>query len=718
MNVVFVTRRSHSISSQIPILTPEQGREIILKWTHSKIFHDIETSGKDPFKNIVLLEAWWSGVESDPIMVIDSTSVRVGEVVDNQYLKDKIIVAHNADFEARFNIVRGLIEGEYLCTMVTQQTLLCGMEGVLHNIVDTLKIHKIEIPEVMNKDIRNEFIGADESMDFEDKHVLYNAGDILKLPDLIAKQQIQIDKFGMNFLIHHLRAPLVKELAKAEVTGLVHDAERWLAIAERERLKAKDIAYKLNKYLTDHGIDIFTINPDLRTARQQHDAQLDKNRARIEKLSASLNQLEAKKKTGIKAYTTQKEQLAKCLSFVPNPIPPSEVNWASPYQPIAAIKSLGMPVPMAKDKESFSMKEGVSKDARANWFAEHSSHPHIEFMKLLDQYKNTEHNVKSFGEAWVERYTHPITGKVHTIFRQAGARTGRFASGAKDDGYFNFQQIPKRKNERKIAEYRECFGTDPGRMMAVLDFIGCELVCMISLANDLELKRISDLPDQHSYLGTKCWRAIFRYRYDRGGSEEDLRLATEYVMTKEGNARDKFKRSGAFPVVYGVSASKVATIQGFSVPEGQIFIDTIEGEMPNVIAFVKSCAAHAVRHGFVVHNKRTNSRRWFRKALGSKPLTRGEKAQIETAARNSPIQGTNIDIIIEAIVTIARWARLYKVDVRLLGQVHDELIYDFPEGQEWILDKLKQLMKRAAKRYLISEIDMDVDGHCGLNWAA
>lgn len=77
---------------------------------------------------------------------------------------------------------------------------------------------------------------------------------------------------------------------------------------------------------------------------------------------------------------------------------------------------------------------------------------------------------------------------------------------------------------------------------------------------------------------------------------------------------------------------------------------------------------------------------------------------------------TNVDIIIEAIVTIARWAKLYKVDVRLLGQVHDELIYDFPEDQDWIPAKLQELMTRTAQRYLIPEISMSAGCDVGYYW--
>jgi DNA polymerase I-like protein with 3'-5' exonuclease and polymerase domains len=719
MKVVFVTRRQHNISNKIQILLPREAREITRKWTpYQKLAHDIETSHWDPYLGLMLLEAWFTGNIEDPIIVIDRTSVETGEVIGNSDLANKLILAHNADFEARWNIHRGLTAGEYYCTMVADQTIMSGIK-TKYTLVETLTRRMIPLPTVMDKEVRAKFIGKGKDIVFEDEDVFYNAGDVLCLHELEQKQYKHIEKLGMNFLVHRLRSPLVKILAYGELTGFVHDTESWLKIADQRTKEAAELSKKLDKYLIDNGIDIKTVNTGLAVEIGRYLSQIDRNRARITKLSAEVGRLEQKGKTDTKAYATQKEALAKCLAFQPPPEPTICVNWSSSQQPVTALKLLGIPIPKARDKKKYGFKEGIGKEARNNWFAENPTHPRLDFMKLLDKFKKTEHNIKSFGPAWIERYINPVTGKAHTCFRQAGTRTGRFASGNKNNNYFNIQQIPSKEG----PEYRNCFRTDPGRAIATLDYKGCEVVCMVSLARDFDLKRVTDLPDQHSYMGTKCWRAVYNHRYEQTRDPKWLELAMTYEMKNEGEGkkfRTKFKESGIFPVIYGVKEHKVAAIQGFSPQEGRVFIETIEAEMPNVVKFVKSCAETALKSGYVVHNTRTNSRRWFMQIFDSIKhditLSNKDRAKIETAARNSPVQGTNVDIIIEAIVTIARWARLYKVDVRFLGQVHDELIYDFPIEQDWIPGKLKELMKRAAKRYLIPEIDMDVDLHVGDCW--
>lgn len=735
MNVKFVTHRP--FSGTTPTLTPEQAKGITRSWLPVyHLFHDIETNGIDPYINKLLLEAWWNGDPNQPILVLDSYTVHTHDIFDPIDLKHTQITAHNADFEARWALYRGLTSPEYYCTLVADRTILSGAHELRYDIIACLLRRKIDVPVWMNKDIRGQFVGADPAtFTITDEHILYNAGDVWKLPELRQKQQVHIDSLGMNFLIHGLRSPLIKILAQCELTGFVHDTAQWLEVARKRKIQADTVLDWLDAYAVAKGLDLLSINKACREERERLANRGVRLAQRHLKLSDEINRLESVNKTHLKAYQITRASLDRVIAEMATEItiPPIHINWSASGQAVEALKALGItPLPAAKDNKTHQMKVGVGKAARSNWFADNEQHLQMDFMKKFDKYKKLEHNIKSFGNEWVVNYTNPVTGKVHTIFRQTGTKTGRFASGDKDLGYFNLQQIPGSKTEVEIdgvkyyiAEYRVCFKTDPGRKIGTFDYTGCEIICMISLSNDLALKAISELPDQHSYMGTKCWRAVYADRYKRTGDPKWKELSETYVMDKNTNegdkARKKFKESGVFPVIYGVRNSKVASIQGFSNHEGGIFIKVIEDEMPNVVTFVKSKADFALRNGYVLHNTRTNSRRWFTKVLDSAnfdfELSNGDKAQIETAARNSPIQGTNVDIIVEAIVTIARWARLYKVDIRLLGQVHDELIYDFPEQDaDWIAPKIKELMKRAAQRYLIPEISMDVDCHVAYTW--
>lgn len=726
--ILFVTKRTCP-QVTLTTITPATARQVVnlLYGPDKPLYHDIETNGKDPYLSELLLDAWYDGDVRHPVLVLDSYTVSTEEVFGTNDFGNRLIVAHNADFEKRWAIKRGLKNGRFMCTMVNAQTIMSGVTNLKYDIISEMERRRIPIHPTMDKRIRNEFNGVDPAtFEIQDKHILYNASDVIDLPTLLERQYVHINNMDLNWLIT-LRSWLVSALAEAEMTGFVHDANLWLNLLHRRTIQAEELKNNLNKYLLDRDFNLLDFNKPLREKYEGREKKIAKLQARFVKLTDQVVAYEQKGKTNLKAYQVCCESIAKVgreMSDAQAPMPPPTVNWGSPEQPLQVMVALGInPLPMAQDKKSYQMKAGVGKEARTNWFTDNETHPHMDFMKMFDKFKKIEHNIKSFGQDWIDKYTNPVTGKVHTIFRQAGTRTGRFASGNADDGYFNLQQIPKEATKmpdgKEIAEYRACFRTDPGRKIATLDYTGCEIVCMISLSGDLSLKKISELADQHSYLGTKCWRAVYNDRYNKTNDPQWKELAETYTMTK-GKARDKFKNSGAFPVVYGVKPGKVSAIQGIPKHEAQIFIDTIEGEMPKVINFVKSNAAFALKHGYVIHNKRTNSRRWFKNVIDANEvggtLSNKEAGKVETAARNSPIQGTNVDIIIEAIVTIYRWAKLYKVPIRLLGQVHDELIYDFPEDMDWIPEKLKTLMSRVAQRYLIPEIHMHADCAVGYYW--
>lgn len=657
----------------------------------------------------------------------------MGEIVDNTILKGRLIIAQNAAYEAKINLANGLTEGEYKCTMVNDQIILAGAANQRFDLVSICQRRGVEIPEWMNKDIRLKFINRREDMIFEDEDILYNAGDAMVLPDILKSQQKAIDALNINFLIN-IRSRIVKILARGENYGFDHNTKKWEEIAEEKIKQAKETCKILTQQtIGKYGIKPETVNSSLMKSLQSKEKRLEKEKERKTKLQLLISDLVVRGKENTKAYQLSKNQLEKISlgSAITSEETEKDglINWGSSQQVLGILKQINCPLPMGIDKTpgKYGKKPSVGKEARNDWFVEHSDSEFKDFLELFDKFKKIDHNIKSFGKEWVQKYVNPSTGKAYTVFRQTGTTTLRFASGKEEEGYFNLQQIPKETVkqiidgiEQDVAIYRECFGTIPGRSITTLDYTGCEVVCMVSLSGDLQLKKVTDLPDQHSYMGTKCWRAVYSDRYKRTGEARWKELSESYTMHK-GKERDKFKNSGIFPVLYGVKETKVAGVQGFSTRDARVFIDTIEGEMPIVVAFVKSKARFALANGYVLHNTRTNSRRWFSEVLDAKKfgyeLSRKQLSEIENAARNSPIQGTNIDIICEAMVLIDRWRLRYKVDIEFMGQVHDELIYDHPDSyNDWIEERLATAMKKAAKNYLMKEISMDVESRQGKTW--
>ncbi len=191
---------------------------------------------------------------------------------------------------------------------------------------------------------------------------------------------------------------------------------------------------------------------------------------------------------------------------------------------------------------------------------------------------------------------------------------------------------------------------------------------------------------------------------------------------EKAKERDTFKNSGGlFPVMYGCTANKVAATSKITEQEGQQMINVVKGCAPKIVTTLDGKSKEASTLGYVIHNSRTGSRRWFTPVLDhikyGFPLSKSDKIDAEMEARNSPVQGTNSDLMKEAIAMLELWITLFRQDVRFLLTVHDELVVDCPEEQaDFYASKVKEIMKRAAKNYLIKEIDMDVDVRVAKHW--
>lgn len=740
MQAVFVTRKRYDWQHpNIRVVSPEEynPHEHILKGGKSKIKeptsysdwyllgYDIETKGVDPLSGQMLLSSFCN--ETGDTLVVDNTTVNSNEIFKPEVLKRCYFIAHNADYEARWGVVNNFLPGRFSCTMVNDKRLLSGQQGYRFDLVSVInrRLGYKAIPVWMDKDIRKEFYEHDGN--FTEEQVLYNAGDTIRLISLHIRQLEEAAKINQLFLHSTINARIIIPIAKAEVTGIKHESERWINIAKDRQKRAEEIWRELNEIVVkEYSLIPGTINTKEKELKEKGLRRSERLESRKQKLQLALEKLEEKGKQHLKSYIKQAEMLIKVLRDLQvvthSPSGSESINWGSQKQVLEVLRQMGCPMPKSKDKESHEMKEGVGKEARTNWFVNNEGSKYEPFMKKFDQFKKLQHNVKSFGVKWVEQFVR--NGRVYTLLDQAGTDTGRFSSGSKGKKkeFANMQQIPAREG----ALYRECFVADDDRSMMTIDYTNCEGVVMTSLSGDLNMMKILSIKDSHSFLGTKCWRAVYTDRFNRTGRQEWKELAETYEMNQTSpekkKERDTFKNSGGlFPVAYGVAAGKVAATSKIPNHEGQVMIDTIKGEIPQVIKYLDQKAKVAKAEGYVVHNTRTGSRRWFTPVLDhihyGFPLDKSQLAEVEFASRNSPIQGTNSDLMKEAIAMIYLYSVLFKVDIRFLLTVHDEWVGDAPDDQvQEIGKKVEQLMQRAANNYLIPEIKMGADLRIAKHW--
>ena len=279
----------------------------------------------------------------------------------------------------------------------------------------------------------------------------------------------------------------------------------------------------------------------------------------------------------------------------------------------------------------------------------------------------------------------PVTGRVHTSFSLTGAQTGRLSSNDP-----NLQNIPIRTEVgRKI---RDAFVADPGHQILSADYSQIELRLAAHMADVPQLKDAF-----------------------RAGEDIHNMTAEELFGTVDRDTRNKAKTIN-FAILYGISSWGVAGRLGVSKEEGKAIIDRYFERFPGIRAYIHGTLAFAREHGFTttLFGRKTH----FEPNIRSpNPSIRGGA---ERAAINAPIQGTSADLIKRAMARMdGALADAGLSDVKMLLQVHDELVFEVPDGkEEEAAAVIQQVMSTAAEPAMKLDVPLDVEVGWGPNWGA
>jgi len=279
----------------------------------------------------------------------------------------------------------------------------------------------------------------------------------------------------------------------------------------------------------------------------------------------------------------------------------------------------------------------------------------------------------------------PETGRVHTSFSLTGAQTGRLSSNDP-----NLQNIPIRTEVgRKI---RDAFVADPGHVILSADYSQIELRLAAHMADVPQLKEAF-----------------------RAGEDIHNMTAEELFGSVDRDTRNKAKTIN-FAILYGISSWGIAGRLGVSKEEGKAIIDRYFERFPGIRAYIQDTLTFARANGFTktLFGRRTH----FEPNIRSpNPSIRGGA---ERAAINAPIQGTSADLIKRAMARMDdALADASLHDVKMLLQVHDELVFEVPEGrEEQAAAVIKGVMAGAAEPGQALDVPLDVEIGWGPNWGA
>lgn len=280
------------------------------------------------------------------------------------------------------------------------------------------------------------------------------------------------------------------------------------------------------------------------------------------------------------------------------------------------------------------------------------------------------------------REINPRTERVHTTFSQANASTGRLASVNP-----NLQNIPIRTHDGRRV--REAFVAPSDHVLMTVDYSQIELRVMAHMTDDPGLtEAFSNQMDVHQATAAE----VFATPFDQ--VDEDQRRSAKAIN---------------FGLMYGMSAFGLARELGIPQSQAKRYIDMYFKRYPNVQDYVTLTKENGKANGYV---ETIYGRRIYLRDINARNPMRRQAA--ERLAINAPVQGSAADIIKKATIRVGDWLKDANVDVTMILQVHDELVFEVADNDiEAAKTHIPELMRTAAEL----KVPLEVDVGWATNWS-
>lgn len=274
-----------------------------------------------------------------------------------------------------------------------------------------------------------------------------------------------------------------------------------------------------------------------------------------------------------------------------------------------------------------------------------------------------------------------LGSRVHTSYHQAVTSTGRLSSSDP-----NLQNIPIRTKDGIVI--REAFIAPQGKKLLAIDYSQIELRLMAHYSNDeIMVKSFNNNEDIHKRTASEI------FGVDIQDVDDDMRRKAKTIN---------------FGLLYGMSAFGLSNQLSVTRAEADIFLESYFDRYSGVSAFMKNIVEHAkgkkyveTLHGRKIHVPNIESSNYLMRQAS------------ERAAINGPLQGSAADIIKIAMIKIAKWIEGNDQEIKMILQVHDELIFEVPGsyGEENIQPIIK-LMEQSTE----INVPLKAEYGFGSNW--
>ena len=539
----------------------------------------------------------------------------------------------------------------------------------------------------------HDYIGAPEQLDFDNTLSLFK-------PLLEDSEQHKVGqnlKYDRHILLNHgidlqgIEHDTMLESYVLDSTATRHDmdslAEKHLG---RTTIHFEDIAGKGKKQLTFNEIDLEQAGP---YAAEDADITIQLHQTLYPQLEATptllsvyrsleipllpvINTLE---RNGVNIdiwmLQQQSDQLAHQINKAEqqaHAIAEETFNLGSPKQLGAILyDKLELPVLKKTPKGQPSTAESVLQDLADDGY---------ELPQVIMAYRSLSKLKSTYTDRLPEQ-VNKSTGRIHTSYHQAVTATGRLSSSDP-----NLQNIPIRSEEgRKI---REAFVAPEGYTILAADYSQIELRIMAHLSQDAGLlSAFAAGEDIHRHTASE----IFNVNLD--DVTDDQRRSAKAIN---------------FGLIYGMSSHGLSKQLGIDRTQAADYMHVYFERYPGVKNYMNTTRDQAKHDGYV---ETLFGRRLYLPEINSSNGMRRQSA--ERTAINAPMQGTAADIIKRAMIAIQTWLASEPTDIRMIMQVHDELVFEVPTEQ---LSTAQETIEGHMERAADLAVPLEVGIGTGINW--
>lgn len=645
------------------IISADRSLSMMQSWNVIQL--DSETTGRDAHLCDFLCVQFGND-KADARIVVDCTTVDIRLYKD--LLEFKMCILQNAKFDLQFFFNYGIIIRKVYDTMIVEQLLHLGWPaGQISYSLKEIAWRRLGIN--IDKTVRGEIIWR--GLDAEVVH--YAAGDVTYLEKIMWSQVEDLKKQDL-MKAAQIECDFVPAISYLEWCGIHLDRDKWKAKMKSDQERLSNAEKLLNDFVVSRN--------DLREY----------------------------------VYIDTQGDLFNGFDLTPK----VRINWASSSQVVRIAKTLGFNT-VTKDK-----KTGEDKDSVLEKLLKAQKGICDEFLKLYFDYQEHFKVCSSFGQGHLNAIN-PRTDRIHTVYKQLGAASGRMSCGSqqpnedlakvnkvspKNCTYPNCQQLPADE------QTRGAFTAPKGYEWCSCDFSALESRLGADIYNEPHMieEFLHGSGDIHSLMAL----TFFEKQMEPG-------TTTKEVKKKYPELRKKAK-SPEFLIQFGGSAFGLATQLAIPEEEAQGYVDSYYNKFKGIADFKKKGSEFVRKNGYILMCKYSghkmywwDHKEWlerqqsftqeFWEEYRTKHKGTGDAIAQEVSmhfraaskwdrmALNSVTQGSGAIILKIAMTDFFNWivdSGFFK-KVELSALVHDEANVIYPkELHDVVPKKLQECMEKAA----------------------